>query len=124
MAAVRRRSESITTTTAQSPSSLSRSNSATPISETEPPLMLAPPKLGVVFAIAALAFGPFFYLLLVHYDVDPVLKRSIVINSAMSFGGFIVSIRLIPVAAWYLSRRSMFGYDINKKGTPAGKIKV
>ncbi|KMZ68088.1 Phospho-N-acetylmuramoyl-pentapeptide-transferase [Zostera marina] len=124
MAGVRRRSESITATAAQSPSSLSLSNSETPISKIEPPLILAPPKLGVVFAIAALSFVPFFYLLLVHYDVDPELKRSIVINAAMSLGGFIVSIRLIPVAAWYLSRRNMFGYDINKKGTPAGKIKV
>lgn len=124
MAGVRRRSESITATAAQSPSSLSLPNSETPISKIEPPLILAPPKLGVVFAIAALSFVPFFYLLLVHYDVDPELKRSIVINAAMSLGGFIVSIRLIPVAAWYLSRRNMFGYDINKKGTPAGKIKV
>lgn len=31
---------------------------------------------------------------------------------------------MIPVASRYVSRRNLFGYDINKKGTPQGSIKV
>ncbi|KAG0496591.1 hypothetical protein HPP92_001282 [Vanilla planifolia] len=42
----------------------------------------------------------------------------------MSLGGFVVVIRIIPVAARYLMKRNLFGYDINKKGTPQGHIKV
>ncbi|KAK1292708.1 hypothetical protein QJS10_CPB17g01722 [Acorus calamus] len=42
----------------------------------------------------------------------------------MSVGGFVVVFRLIPVAAKYVLRRNLFGFDINKKGTPEGIIRV
>ncbi|MQM15640.1 hypothetical protein Taro_048588 [Colocasia esculenta] len=87
-------------------------------------LVLAPPKLGAVLSVSAAFFGLFFYLVMYHYDIEQQLRRSIAINAAMSFGGFVVVVRFIPVAARYLLRRSMFGYDINKKGTPQGTVKV
>nr|CAD1833421.1 unnamed protein product [Ananas comosus var. bracteatus] len=88
----------------------------------DPPL--APPKLGFVAAASALFFVPFFYLAFVHYPIEPDLRRSIAISVAMSFGGFLVALRMIPVAARYVLRRNLFGYDINKRGTPQGTVKV
>ncbi|WOL16859.1 hypothetical protein Cni_G25647 [Canna indica] len=88
----------------------------------DPPL--APPKLGIILPAAAAFFLPFFYLVFFHYQIDPDLRRSIAINAAMSFAAFIVAVRMIPVAARYVLRRNLFGYDINKKGTPQGAIKV
>ncbi|KAJ0978043.1 hypothetical protein J5N97_013517 [Dioscorea zingiberensis] len=88
----------------------------------DPPLR--PPKLSLIVPASALFFLPYFFLLYFYYDVEPSLRRSIAINAAMSLGGFIVVVRLIPVAAKYVLRRSLFGYDINKKGTPQGSIKV
>ncbi|XP_058107201.1 uncharacterized protein LOC131250857 [Magnolia sinica] len=85
---------------------------------------LAPPKLAVVLGFSAISLLPFFYLLFFHYRIDPNLKRSIAINAAMSLGGFVAAVRLIPVASRYVLRRNLFGYDINKKGTPQGAIKV
>lgn len=93
-----------------------------PASDPNPPL--APPKLGFVLPLSAVLFLPFFYLVFFHYEIDHELRRSIAINASMSFAGFVMAVRLIPVAARYLLRRNMFGYDINKKGTPQGAIKV
>lgn len=87
-------------------------------------LSLAPPKLGLVLAASAIFFVPFVYLLFIHYSIEEELRRSIAIGAAMSIGGFVVSLRMIPVAARYVLKRNMFGYDINKKGTPQGNIKV
>ncbi|KAJ6813242.1 UDP-N-acetylglucosamine--dolichyl-phosphate N-acetylglucosaminephosphotransferase-like [Iris pallida] len=91
-------------------------------SDPDPPL--APPKLGFVLPLSAALFLPFFYLLFFHYQIDAELRRSIAISAAMSIAGFVVTVRLIPVAARYVLRRNLFGYDINKKGTPLGLIKV
>lgn len=88
----------------------------------DPPL--APPKLGLILSASALFFAPFFYLLFYHSQIEPEMRRSIAISAAMSFGGFVVTVRMIPVAARYVLRRNLFGYDINKKGTPQGAIKV
>lgn len=85
---------------------------------------LAPPKLGLILSILALFFIPFFYLLFMYYPIESDLRRSISIGVAMSLGGFVITVRLIPVAARYLLRRNLFGYDINKKGTPQGAVKV
>ncbi|KAJ6852986.1 UDP-N-acetylglucosamine--dolichyl-phosphate N-acetylglucosaminephosphotransferase-like [Iris pallida] len=89
-------------------------------SDPDPPL--APPKLGFVLPLSAALFLPFFYLFF-HYQIDAELRRSIAISAAMSIAGFVVTVRLIPVAARYVLR-NLFGYDINKKGTPLGLIKV
>ncbi|KAL6009975.1 hypothetical protein ACLOJK_000406 [Asimina triloba] len=85
---------------------------------------LAPPKLSAALGFSAISLLPFFYLLFFHYRIEPDLKRSIAINAAMSFGGFLAAVRLIPVGSRFVLRRNLFGYDINKKGTPLGAIKV
>ncbi|CAA7389462.1 unnamed protein product [Spirodela intermedia] len=85
---------------------------------------LAPPKLAVILSLSVAFFIPFFYVVFYVYDIEPGLRRSIAINAAMSFGGFLVALRSIPVAARYLLKRNLFGYDINKKGTPQGTVKV
>ncbi|XP_062187079.1 uncharacterized protein LOC133890629 [Phragmites australis] len=87
-------------------------------------LVLRPPNLGVVAVAMVLFLAPFSYLAFVHYPLDADLRRSILICGAMSLGGFFVALRFIPVAARYLLRRRMFGYDINKRGLPLGEIQV
>lgn len=87
-------------------------------------LPLAAPKLGLILGTSVGFFIPFFYLVFFHYRIEEELRWSIAICSAMSFGGFLVSMRMIPVAARYLLRKKIFGYDINKKGTPLGMIRV
>ncbi|XWS59065.1 hypothetical protein CRYUN_Cryun08bG0090200 [Craigia yunnanensis] len=66
----------------------------------------------------------YFYLLFQHYKIDQDLKRSILINAALSVAGFFVTQRMIPVASSYVLKRGLFGFDINKKGTPQGTVKV
>lgn len=85
---------------------------------------LAPPKFGLIIPVAAAFFLSFFYLVFVKYRIEPDLRRSIAINAAMSFGAFVLAVRMIPVAARYVLRRNLYGFDINKKGTPQGTIKV
>ncbi|CAD5321054.1 unnamed protein product [Arabidopsis thaliana] len=85
---------------------------------------LAPPKLGVIFVISTLLCSLYLYLLCFHYKVDNELKRSILINAGLSLVGFFVTLKMIPVTARYVLRRNMFGFDINKRGTPQGDIKV
>ncbi|KAK8916581.1 hypothetical protein KSP39_PZI023185 [Platanthera zijinensis] len=87
-------------------------------------LPLAPPKLGLILGISAGFFVPFFYLVFFHYRIEEELRWSIAICFAMSFAGFFLSLKMIPVAARYLLRRNLFGYDINKNGTPQGLIRV
>uniref|UniRef100_A0A803M301 UDP-N-acetylglucosamine--dolichyl-phosphate N-acetylglucosaminephosphotransferase n=1 Tax=Chenopodium quinoa TaxID=63459 RepID=A0A803M301_CHEQI len=45
-------------------------------------------------------------------------------NGAFSFVGFLTTLRMILVAFRYLVRRNLFGFDLNKAGTPQGNIKV
>ncbi|CAA6654793.1 unnamed protein product [Spirodela intermedia] len=66
---------------------------------------LAPPKLAVILSLSVAFFIPFFYVVFYLW-------------------GFLVALRSIPVAARYLLKRNLFGYDINKKGTPQGTLKV
>ncbi|KAK8965200.1 hypothetical protein KSP40_PGU012086 [Platanthera guangdongensis] len=87
-------------------------------------LPLAPPKLGLILGISVGFFVPFFYLVFFHYRIEEELRWSIAICFAMSFAGFFLSLKMIPVAARYLLRRNLFGYDINKNGTPQGIIRV
>ncbi|KAF8104631.1 hypothetical protein N665_0170s0007 [Sinapis alba] len=85
---------------------------------------LSPPKLGAIFVISTLLCSLHLYLLCFHYKVDTELKRSILINAGLSLVGFFVTLKMIPVAARYVLRRNMFGFDINKRGTPQGEVKV
>ncbi|KAH0924679.1 hypothetical protein HID58_016935, partial [Brassica napus] len=85
---------------------------------------LSPPKLGSIFVISTLLCSLHLYLLCFHYTVDAELKRSVLINAALSLVGFFVTLKMIPVAARYVLRRNMFGFDINKRGTPQGEVKV
>lgn len=85
-----------------------------------PPLEIKWRKLAVV---AFIAMTP--YLLLLYFlPIESGLQRSILINLAMSIAGFAATILLIPIASKYVLRRNMFGYDINKRGSAAGKVKV
>ncbi|PSS33540.1 UDP-N-acetylglucosamine--dolichyl-phosphate N-acetylglucosaminephosphotransferase [Actinidia chinensis var. chinensis] len=85
---------------------------------------IAPSKAAQILKLSLIFFLPYFYLILSHYNIDADLKRSIVINAVLSSVGFLVTLTLIPVASRYVLRRNLFGYDINKKGTPQGSVKV
>lgn len=87
-------------------------------------LVLRPPNLVVVAASMLLFLAPFSYLAFVHYPLGSDLRKSILICGGLSLVGFLVVLGLIPVAARYLLRRRMFGYDINKRGLPTGEIQV
>ncbi|GAB4843899.1 hypothetical protein Ancab_013863 [Ancistrocladus abbreviatus] len=93
-----------------------------PPSSDEPQII--PSKWRKILSFSLLFLIPYFYLLFFHYTVDEKLKRSILINALLSAAGFLFTIKLIPVASRYVLRRNLFGYDINKKGTPQGSIKV
>ncbi|GFY84730.1 UDP-glcnac-adolichol phosphate glcnac-1-p-transferase [Actinidia rufa] len=85
---------------------------------------IAPSKAAHILKLSLIFFLPYFYLILSHYNIDADLKRSIVINAVLSSVGFFVTLTMIPVASRYVLRRNLFGYDINKKGTPQGSVKV
>lgn len=88
--------------------------------------IISPSKLTQTLAVSLIFIVPYLYLIFYHYSehIEADLKRSILINALLSFAGFLLTISLIPVASRYVLRRNMFGYDINKKGTPRGSIKV
>ncbi|KAK4800949.1 hypothetical protein SAY86_021436 [Trapa natans] len=88
----------------------------------DPPI--APPKLGFILQLSIGFLVPYFYLINYYGGIDWELKRSILINAFLSLAGFFVTVRMIPVASRYVLRRNLFGYDINKKGTPQGSVKV
>lgn len=88
----------------------------------EPPIR--PAKLATIFKFFLIFSIPYFYLIFSHYRIDYELKRSILISALVSVIGFIITVKMIPVASMYVLRRNLFGYDINKKGTPDGSIKV
>ncbi|XVF07163.1 hypothetical protein REPUB_Repub06bG0114900 [Reevesia pubescens] len=88
----------------------------------DPPI--APPKKGLIFKFCIFFSIPYFYLLYQHYTIEQDLKRSILINAALSVAGFFLTQRMIPVASRYVLKRGLFGFDINKKGTPQGTVKV
>ncbi|KAL9272221.1 UDP-N-acetylglucosamine--dolichyl-phosphate N-acetylglucosaminephosphotransferase-like protein [Drosera capensis] len=85
---------------------------------------IAASKWKKIVTVSLIFVIPYLYLLLFHYEVESELKRSILINAVVSAGGFLVTVKLIPVAAKYVLRRNLFGFDINKKGTPGGNTKI
>ncbi|XP_057770389.1 uncharacterized protein LOC130990182 [Salvia miltiorrhiza] len=88
----------------------------------DPPIR--PAKLATILKFFLIFSIPYFYLIFSHYRIDYELKRSILISAFVSTVGFLVTVKMIPVASKYVLRRNLFGYDINKKGTPDGSIKV
>ncbi|KAM5558624.1 UDP-N-acetylglucosamine--dolichyl-phosphate N-acetylglucosaminephosphotransferase [Rosa sericea] len=109
----------------------SSSSTQTKPSDREPPKTqeaaeapISAPKSGVILKLTALFSVPYFYLVLYHYKIEQELRNSILINAALSLAAFFVTVKMIPVASRYVLRRNLFGYDINKKGTPQGTIKV
>ncbi|XP_022745314.1 UDP-N-acetylglucosamine--dolichyl-phosphate N-acetylglucosaminephosphotransferase-like isoform X1 [Durio zibethinus] len=117
MAARKRASATTATDTKPSPP-----QTQTTTTQIEPPI--APPKKGLIFKFCCFFSIPYFYLLFQHYKIERDLKRSILINAALSIAGFFLTQRMIPVASRYVLKRGLFGFDINKKGTPQGAIKV
>ncbi|KNA04442.1 hypothetical protein SOVF_199790 [Spinacia oleracea] len=95
-----------------------------PTSPEELNLTISSSKWAKILSLSCLLLLPYAYLLLIHFQIDGELKRSILINAALSFAGFMFTLKLIPVASRYVIRRNLFGFDINKKGTPQGSIKV
>ncbi|KAJ4845283.1 hypothetical protein Tsubulata_015092 [Turnera subulata] len=85
---------------------------------------IAPPKWGFTLKMSLILLAPYLYLLLYHFEIQPELKRTILINAGFSVVAFWATLKMIPVASRYLLRRNLFGYDINKKGTPQGAVKV
>lgn len=98
--------------------------SSSETSPENPKITISPSKWTKIVSLSSLLLLPYAYLLLIHFKIDGELKRSILINAALSFAGFFLTLRLIPVASRYVTRRNLFGFDINKKGTPQGNIKV
>ncbi|KAJ0042585.1 hypothetical protein Pint_17782 [Pistacia integerrima] len=88
----------------------------------DPPI--APPKSGLILKLFFILSLPYFYLIFYHYQLESELRRSILINAGLSLAGFFVTQKMIPVASTYVLRRNLFGFDINKKGTPQGTVKV
>ena len=85
---------------------------------------IAPSKSSVILKLSVLFSVPYLYLIFRHYDVDSELRRSILINAGISVVGYFAAVKLIPVASRSVLKRNLFGYDINKKGTPQGTVKV
>ncbi|XP_028057202.1 UDP-N-acetylglucosamine--dolichyl-phosphate N-acetylglucosaminephosphotransferase-like [Camellia sinensis] len=111
-------SEASTSTTAKPPTT-----TETQPKTTEAPI--APSKAGQILKVSVIFFlVPYLYLILYHYNMEAELKRSILINALLSSAGFFLTLIMIPVASKYVLRRNLFGFDINKKGTPQGSVKV
>lgn len=124
MAARKRASSDTTTKPPSNSDTAQRKPQETSSSSVSPDSPIAPSKAAQILKFSLLFFVPYFYLVFYHFKIENDLKRSILINAILSFAGFFATLRLIPVASTYVLRRNLFGYDINKKGTPQGSIKV
>ncbi|TXG54106.1 hypothetical protein EZV62_019362 [Acer yangbiense] len=91
------------------------------LGQTDPPI--APPRSGLILKLCLFFSLPYFYLIFYRYKIESDLKRSILINAGLSLFGFFITQKMIPVASTYVLRRNLFGFDINKKGTPQGTVK-
>lgn len=121
MAARKRASTDSSPSTEQSQSKETKPQAPSP-SPAEPPI--APPKSGVILKLSLFFAVPYFNLIFHHYKIESELKRSILINAGINLAGYFAAVRLIPVASRYVLRRNLVGFDINKKGTPQGTVKV
>ncbi|KAK6127224.1 hypothetical protein DH2020_039023 [Rehmannia glutinosa] len=117
MAARKRGSATTETTTKPDPEKPKPENPPT-----DPPIR--PAKFLTILKFSLIFSIPYFYLIFSHNKIDYELKKPILISAFVSIIGFFVTVKMIPVASKYVLRRNLFGYDINKKGTPDGSIKV
>ena len=119
--AARKRASADSSTEPKPPENNTQRKPQEPISNESP---IAPPKSGVILKLSLFFLVPYFYLIFHHYKIDKEVKKPILINAALSLAGYFITVRLIPVASRYVLKRNLFGYDINKKGTPQGNVKV
>lgn len=124
MAARKRASSRAIATATATATDTDTSKSETPTSQEHADPPIAPPKSGLIFKLCLFFAIPYFYLLFYHYKIESELQRSILINAGLSLAGFFITQKMILVASRYVLRRNLFGYDINKKGTPQGTVKV
>lgn len=78
------------------------------------------------FRVALFSFLVLFFPVTLFFvlEIDWISRKAIMINFVMSVAAFLLTVRLIPYVIPYILRRNMFGYDLNKKGSPAGEVKV
>ncbi|KAF3452426.1 hypothetical protein FNV43_RR02859 [Rhamnella rubrinervis] len=119
--AARKRLSTDTSSKETQPNESTQSKSREPTPTDSP---IAPPKLGVILKLTLVFLLPYSYLMFYHYKIEQEIRRSILINAGLSLTGFFVTVKMIPVASRYVLRRNLFGYDINKKGTAQGTVKV
>ncbi|KAM3690988.1 hypothetical protein ACB094_09G161300 [Castanea mollissima] len=132
MAARKRAQTAKATTTAteqekpksQDPTTTTTTSTTTTSTSNEPPTAPLKSKTSFILKLSLLLLAPYFYLIFHHYNIDRDLKKSILINAVLSLVGFLVTVKIIPVASRYVIRRNLFGFDINKKGTPGGTLRV
>jgi UDP-N-acetylglucosamine--dolichyl-phosphate N-acetylglucosaminephosphotransferase len=55
---------------------------------------------------------------------DSWAQRTVGICAGVSVLGFWLTVKTIPVVMTYTLRKGLFGYDINKRGTPQGQQPV
>lgn len=127
--AARKRAQTATATAteqekpkSQGPTTATKTATAT--TSNEPPIAPLKSKTSFILKLSLLLLAPYFYLIFHHYNIDRDLKKSILINAVLSLVGFLVTVKIIPVASRYVLRRNLFGFDINKKGTPGGTLRV
>ncbi|CAD7696047.1 unnamed protein product [Ostreobium quekettii] len=75
-----------------------------------------------LFALALVGTFPCVFAFL-NLD-DGWAKRSLLVSALISWSGFAATRWLVPIAKAYTLRAGLFGYDINKKGTEAGEVRV
>lgn len=60
-----------------------------------------------------------------YFHVEDVHERRwIALCTLVSLVGLVATTKLVPIVQWYTLRKGMFGYDLNKVGTPRGKQKI
>ena len=75
-----------------------------------------------LIGLAALtAFGLSFYSL---NKKQPQHFLEFVVYFGLSLVSYATCVKMIPIVKIYNIKAELFGYDINKRGTPAGEIKM
>lgn len=84
-----------------------------------------PSKPSLPSALVSIVAGSSVPAVLIFAGIkDAFAQRSILICLGVSVLGFVLTLRVIPVVTVYVAKKGLFGYDINKRGTPSGDIKV
>lgn len=81
-----------------------------------------PSKAARLAALCALSLAPAATLLVLVGD--QAVRRSLLVSLGLSAVACVGTVRMIPAVVRMTLRRGMFGYDLNKRGTPAGEEKV